>query len=963
MNTNFINWEQLLDVKTIEQPSSRILYTQWCLAKEYISSNLELISHTFPHYSLHNETHAKAILNNITRIIGADILRDNFTAIDIWLLITSAYYHDLGMVICALDKQQIFEEKDHDKFVEFVKEAINSTSNPIHEFAVFFEIKDGRIYYKNDELSGKSYDAARFILAEYVRRKHAERSHEKILENITLSLPGSPIPSRIISVLAEICRMHTKDFNDVMSLPLVESGIDTTDCHPRYIACLLRMGDLLDLDNNRVSDVLLHTLSSVPLDAIMHKQKHMSMRHIQIDTKQISAHSECEEYEVADLANKWFSWINSELTNQLKNWHRIAPDSSYGCLPTLGELTVTLKGYDTFDGKNRPAFKIDPQKAIELLQGAGLYSEPYQSIRELLQNAVDATYIRIWKSWELNRTEATFGQFEKDCQDSTVEVRIKKIDDSDPKLVYWQIEIQDHGIGMSKDDLEVLANTGSKNKNKLRIVDAMPEWMKPSGTFGIGFQSVFLLAEQVEIETRKLYDNQSYHVQLNNPINKENGAILIKTVHNSMQPFGTTLRFTTKQPRVTGWSVHAGEHMTLSIINSYDFIMDSSLDIAIGKIIDEINNFSYYSYVPIKLYYEDNIIELCHRDKIKESVLYDDVTQIEVAFTEVNYNTLVYYRNQPVTDHRLDFLFLGWRINILGGNAKDILTLDRNKIQSSYTRILRENAIAATIRYLQSNFTHLEIEQKPYASMFLEVYAENLEQKDREEQWKNVQIEIEQGETKKLMSIGEILNSVATVKSTNLNNSIPILEFNFQNDCWKYIQVTNNSIERDVFKFVRYILKSVCKYISYQEDCILLSKDKVDYIYNTEETKLKFMRSHSDWRSSRFCMPCNEKYRRLEVDEIPVVESTFSDFNIEYPIMVSPYIKRFKDDTSMFTQVDSLVWSANEQFYDYIFNHRKNKEITKEEIIQAYEEFQKEYQPIIEKINKEQMEKMKENKV
>ena len=46
--------------------------------------------------------------------------------------------------------------------------------------------------------------------------------------------------------------------------------------------------------------------------------------------------------------------INQELTDQMKRWHDIVPDSSYGYLPTIGSLNVELEGYETIDGKNRP---------------------------------------------------------------------------------------------------------------------------------------------------------------------------------------------------------------------------------------------------------------------------------------------------------------------------------------------------------------------------------------------------------------------------------------------------------------------------------------------------------------------------------------------------------------------------------------------------------------------------------
>ena len=37
---------------------------------------------------------------------------------------------------------------------------------------------------------------------------------------------------------------------------------------------------------------------------------------------------------------------------------------------------------------------VDTDKAMELLRGAGIYEGAYQCIREVLQNAVDATLLR-----------------------------------------------------------------------------------------------------------------------------------------------------------------------------------------------------------------------------------------------------------------------------------------------------------------------------------------------------------------------------------------------------------------------------------------------------------------------------------------------------------------------------------------------------------------------------------------
>ena len=62
------------------------------------------------------------------------------------------------------------------------------------------------------------------------------------------------------------------------------------------------------------------------------------------------------------------------------------------------------------------------------------------------------------------------------------------------------LKIEDQGLGMSKEDLKYLFNTGSSymNKSKREIIEKMEDYMRPSGIFGIGFQSVFLIADSME---------------------------------------------------------------------------------------------------------------------------------------------------------------------------------------------------------------------------------------------------------------------------------------------------------------------------------------------------------------------------------------------------------------------------------------------------------------------------------
>lgn len=139
------------------------------------------------------------------------------SVVDLWLLLSAAYLHDCGMFVTAEDKTAILEEQP--AFVRYIQEKQEDITSPMREYADLLEIKDEKIYYKNELLTAKSYDSVKFLLADFIRSQHAERSAEKISQSSSLHLPGSPIPERIIRILEKICQAHTQTHAEVMRLP------------------------------------------------------------------------------------------------------------------------------------------------------------------------------------------------------------------------------------------------------------------------------------------------------------------------------------------------------------------------------------------------------------------------------------------------------------------------------------------------------------------------------------------------------------------------------------------------------------------------------------------------------------------------------------------------------------------------------------------------------------------------
>ena len=127
--------EAILKEKTRNKPSS-VLYNQWLVTKEHVPSVLDSVSQVFPHYSLHDKSHSDTIINNIYRIVGKRGIK-KFSAIDLWLILSSAYYHDIGMSVSCLDKQKALQDK---QFADFILKIQRDASSALQNYALKFKI-------------------------------------------------------------------------------------------------------------------------------------------------------------------------------------------------------------------------------------------------------------------------------------------------------------------------------------------------------------------------------------------------------------------------------------------------------------------------------------------------------------------------------------------------------------------------------------------------------------------------------------------------------------------------------------------------------------------------------------------------------------------------------------------------------------------------------------------------------
>lgn len=532
----------------------KILLSQWEFDQKLVGKALENIGGFYPHFSNHNASHSQQILVNIERLLGDDI--DLLSATDTWLILEAAYWHDVGMLVDAEKAKKVHDEEN---FKKMLREIVQNKSSDLYEFAKVFlnDSWQGAIALEKHPFDG--VEKYRQLIAEYFRKEHANRIGSIVLEdykNLGINTPRTELlPTRLFRYLGNICVGHGMNFDKMMEvLPRCQTGLGTEDCHPLFVACLLRLGDLFDLDDNRFCPVMAKHVSNMPSVSKHHHDKHLSLREFQLDKRTVKLVAECpNEMSYVETQN-WFGWIREEFQNQMSQWNLIVPSLKFGSLPTIEQLDVRMQGNRILLSKKPMKFTIDEHNAMEILQGANLYKNELSIFRELIQNSIDATMIKIYllelkNKDDINVVLPTDSRMKKLFEENKIVISIYKKERLNDKEI-WSIKIQDKGTGISIDDLSYMQKMAGSSKNfqKIKIIQEMPKWMRPSGEFGIGLHSTFLLTKNlpskyqvVNYKTKSIFTNECHEINMNSPLGDKGGYCFISKLKDENLNYGTTV--------------------------------------------------------------------------------------------------------------------------------------------------------------------------------------------------------------------------------------------------------------------------------------------------------------------------------------------------------------------------------------------------------------------------------------
>lgn len=473
----------------------------------YAETRAKTIIRYMDEYTLHDETHLYRVLSLMEKIIP-DTTLNNLQALELSLLILSAFFHDLGM---SPKEREIKIYKgliDKNQELSIEEKLLLEDFNVYCESKVNLKQRIDNAYSKGN--SGLAKMLENYRLTEYIRINHATKIKEIIqeIENNEVWSRGLQYHNfKFGRYLAKICESHNENILEINN-PLIKTSIPVTPneyLNSVFISIVLRLADILDFDAERTPDVLYNHLDIQNPISIQEWSKHRSIHSWSINGEQIMFAAECEHPVIEKTIKEFCEYIEEELykckivLNEMKDRTRNNIKTIYNLsLPYKVDTTEVSAKID-YDGNpiyiyKDLNFKLNQEEIIKLLMGTSLYGNNSVVIRELIQNAIDACKIRsiCSKGWGEEEYKPT--------------IKIKVYEEDSENY----LEIRDNGIGMDENIiLNYFSNLGMsyyRSEEFMKLKVKLNSKYRPISNFGIGFLSTFMVSNQVKVQTTKIYD-------------------------------------------------------------------------------------------------------------------------------------------------------------------------------------------------------------------------------------------------------------------------------------------------------------------------------------------------------------------------------------------------------------------------------------------------------------------------
>lgn len=496
------------------------------------------VAQVMPEFDLHDENHLAMVLDNIACLVGGKRIK-SLTDVELFLLIASAYLHDCGMAPAEWELKLMRLTEGTDQFAECEKSLCNDGKSP-YSFSTaknFIENNKQNIYacYEGDvknwlfsENSEKGLieslakllvdyqifrngyiaelkacktltdfkDLSNGIRTDFIRRRHPQTSARYILNASKMfqNAIGESWSDKMVQDLSIVCQAHGEELSFVKdNLNQDARYCPGGNANLQFVAMLLRMGDICHYSFDR-APLIIRNAKVFQSDYSYREWavKDASVKY-EIDNNTIKFYAYCDTPEKYYKLQGYIDSIDQEIN------HFCDIQRTWGTQYQLSINDVDRAGVSYDDKRFKPVrgkqFTLQQNKIIQLLMGVGLYKDPYASLRELYQNAMDACKCMLHKEHAQSRNYEGLIEFGLEADESNT-----------------YLYCSDNGIGMTDEVIEnyllKIGNSYYKSSDFYREQATWNSDFVPTSQFGIGILSCFMIADRIEILTKAIGTNE-----------------------------------------------------------------------------------------------------------------------------------------------------------------------------------------------------------------------------------------------------------------------------------------------------------------------------------------------------------------------------------------------------------------------------------------------------------------------
>jgi hypothetical protein len=486
---------------------------------------LPYVCNAFPHYPSHAIDHSDRIVAQLSRLLfreGAGKGSEpepvtRFSAAEVYCLLCSAYLHDMGMVVSPGEQAEILASEAWKSFV-----AEGGRGHDAYTKYSYLRTQASAASLDKDHFLADA--ALRYVIADFVRRDHHERGIATLQMHDFLKRLVDDGDSVAFNTIASICVGHglaDREIGDKDRFP-EERDVFGEKVNVRFLARLLRIGDLLDLDTRRADPMSAKAVGPLPPDAVPHWRQYSTKQHENITPDAIEFRFECKDQDTHRILRDWFGWLEAEVrataVGQLRarrhgDWIHprceVASQPSSSNSADSDQSTIIIRpakdaAYKFHDWR----IEMDQQAVLDLLIRR-VYEYPLVFIRELIQNALDATRCRMYSDFQEQNPGQTVPerptQFPADFRHRyPLRLSLKhesvKLTPDGPTETRPVFTIEDCGTGM--DERIITGYFLQVGRSYYQSTEFRKRFsFAPTSRFGIGFLSVFAVSKNVTVET------------------------------------------------------------------------------------------------------------------------------------------------------------------------------------------------------------------------------------------------------------------------------------------------------------------------------------------------------------------------------------------------------------------------------------------------------------------------------